>query len=308
MGLSIKDLDDRKKEELRELMEYLHATKGLSLNDIAKMIGNKTSGYTSWLCRQLGVRARPFEEARLKGIREKRRKYERRPFDGTDEDKAYLLGLKRGDLSASIPWKGAVRVSTSTTHPAMAELFRRLFEAYGHVYQHPRYKEEMRTYEWNLSAILDETFGFLLMGSDEMLNWVLLKDSTLFAFLSGLLDSDGSIIVTKDNRGLATIFLDFYGSDKPLLEWIKLNLEGRGFVCSLRLNKPKGYRTKKYGIIHRGDHWQLSSFGLKRVQGLLTRIRPLHREKVTKMKVALSLAPGTYFADIETKILGIEQR
>jgi len=133
-GFSIKYLDDRKRAELREFMDYLHNTKGLSLNDIAKLVGNKTSGYTSWLCRQLGVPRRPFEVARLKGIREKRRKYERKPFDGTEEDKAYLLGLRHGDLSVSRPWRGVVRVSTSTTHPAMAELFRSLFEPFGHVY------------------------------------------------------------------------------------------------------------------------------------------------------------------------------
>ena len=76
-----------------------------------------------------------------------RRKYERKPFDGTDEDKAYLLGLRHGDLSVSKPWKGVAKVSTSTTHPAMAELFRSLFEPYGHVYQHPRYKKDTKAYE-----------------------------------------------------------------------------------------------------------------------------------------------------------------
>ena len=133
-GFSIRTLEDPKKEELRVFLDYLHNTKGMSLNDIAKLIGNKTSGYASWVCRELGVRRRPFEEARLKGIREKRRKYERRPFDGTDEDKAYLPGLRHGDFSASRPFNGAVRVSTSTTHPAMARLFRSLFEPYGHIY------------------------------------------------------------------------------------------------------------------------------------------------------------------------------
>lgn len=87
-GLSIRGLDPRKKDELRELMNHLHNVRGLSLNDIAKLIGDKTSGYTSWLCRELGVPRRPFEEARLKGTREKRRKYERRPFGGTAEDRA----------------------------------------------------------------------------------------------------------------------------------------------------------------------------------------------------------------------------
>jgi len=109
-GLSIRELDDARREQLREFLDYLHNAKGLSLNDIAKLIGNKTSGYTSWVCRELGVKPRAFEEARLKGIREKRRKYERKPFGGTDEDRAYLLGLRHGDPSVSRPWRVVVRV------------------------------------------------------------------------------------------------------------------------------------------------------------------------------------------------------
>ncbi|MDV3293310.1 MAG: hypothetical protein LYZ70_03475 [Nitrososphaerales archaeon] len=81
-GLSIKKLDERRKGELRDLMGSLHNELGLSLTDIASQIGNKTSGYTSWLCKQLGVPVRDFETARLKGIREKRRKYQRLPFMG----------------------------------------------------------------------------------------------------------------------------------------------------------------------------------------------------------------------------------
>ena len=73
-GLSIKGLDGARKAQLRDFLDYLHNTKGMSLNDVAKLVGNKTSGYTSWVCRQLGVPRRPIEEARLKGIREKRRK------------------------------------------------------------------------------------------------------------------------------------------------------------------------------------------------------------------------------------------
>jgi hypothetical protein len=84
-GLSIKNLDPLVKEKIRLYIVRKHIEQGVSLSDIAKLIGNKTSGYTSWLSRQVGVQPRGFEEARLKGIHEKVRKYERRPFDGTDE-------------------------------------------------------------------------------------------------------------------------------------------------------------------------------------------------------------------------------
>src|SRR5438309_479957 len=147
--LSIKHLDEERRQMVRQFIEHLHHEKGISLTDMAKLVGNKTSGYMSWLARQLGIQPRDFEEARLVGIHKKVRKYERKPFDGTDEDKAYLLGLRRGDLSVSRPFGDAIRVSTNSTHPAMAELFTKLFSPYGHVYQHPRYKKDTKTYEWN---------------------------------------------------------------------------------------------------------------------------------------------------------------
>src|SRR3989454_6649939 len=166
--LSIKYLDDETKQKIRRFLQRLHHEERISLSDIAKLIGNKTSGYTSWLTRQLGIQPRDFEEARLAGIHTKVRKYERMPFDGTDEDKAYLLGLRHGDLSASVPFGDAIRVSTSTTHPAMAELFTKLFSPYGHVYQHPRYKKDTNTYEWNLNSILDQSFDFLLQSFEQI--------------------------------------------------------------------------------------------------------------------------------------------
>src|SRR5208283_2452106 len=146
-------LDEPTKDRIRRFIQRTHIEKGVSLVDVAKMIGNKTGGYTSWLTRQLGMQARPFEEARLKAIKEKRRKYERRPFDGTKEDRAYLLGLRHGDISVTKPCPNpseAIRVSTSTTHPAMAELFTNLFSPYGHISKHPRYKKDTQSYEWNL--------------------------------------------------------------------------------------------------------------------------------------------------------------
>lgn len=253
-GLSIKYLDEQRKQRIAQFIQRLHYERDISLGDIAKLIGNKTSGYTSWLTRQLGIQPREFEEARLAGIHKKVRKYERRPFDGTDEDRAYLLGLRHGDLSVSRPFGDAIRVSTSTTHPAMAKLLTELFTPCGHVYQHPRYKKETHTYEWNLITILDNSFEFLLQEFDQSLSWIQSNERTIFAYLSGLLDAEGSIITTRSHRSKVYLFLDYYNSNKSMLEWIKEELKERGYYCSLRINKRRGTRTKKYGILHRSDY------------------------------------------------------
>lgn len=250
-GLSIRELDEKRREELRQFMEYLHVTKGMSLTDISKMIGNKTSGYTSWLCKQLGVKARPFEEARLKGIREKRRKYERKPFDGTEEDRAYLLGLRHGDLSVSKPWKGVVRVSTSTTHPAMAELFRNLFEPYGHVYKHPRFKKDTNTYEWNLNTIVDTSFEFLFSPFSDLVDWILSKESITRAYLAGLLDAEGSVGIHPAKK-LTSVSAVYYNTNLGLVWFVHKTMSSLGYhPLEPYLDKEKGFRSA--GVPHRNE-------------------------------------------------------
>jgi hypothetical protein len=197
-GLSIKYLDAPTKERIRRFIQHTHLEKGVSLVDVAKMIGNKTSGYTSRSTRQLGIQSRPFEEARLKAIKEKRRKYERRPFDGTKEDRSYLLGLRYGDIPVTKPWMNAaeaIGVSTSTTHPAMAELFMSLFSPYGHVYKHPRYKKDTWSYEWNLNAVLDGSFIFLQEEWEDAWKRIAEDERTALSYLAGVLDAEGSILL-----------------------------------------------------------------------------------------------------------------
>jgi LAGLIDADG-like domain len=306
-GLSIKELDAGRRSELRSLMEHLHLTLGLSLNDVAKLIGNKTSGYTSWLCRQLGVRARPFEEARLKGIREKRRKHERRPFDGTDEDMAYLLGLRHGDLSVSRPWKGVVRVSTSTTHPAMAELFESLLGSYGHVYRYPRFKNDTRSFEWNLSVILDDTFSFLTWDWVESWSWVSAKRTSLLAFIAGFMDAEGSIGIFSNGRNVALI-ISFYNTNLSLLRKIKSALTRLGFSpLGPYLDKVKGSRTSKYGIERRKNYWRIALARFAECQTLLALLPIKHPEKGQRKELALGLALGQNWDSILPSVLGLRK-
>jgi hypothetical protein len=307
-GLSIRNLGPDRREALRGLLTELHVDRGISLTDISKLIGNKTSGYTSWLCRQLGVEARPFEEARLRGIREKRRKYERRPFDGADEDRAYLLGLRHGDLSVSRPWNGVVRVSTSTTHPAMAELFRSLFEPYGHVYQFPRYKKDTGTYEWNVQVILDDSYSFLFQGFNEAKEWIEESEQRTVAYLSGFLDAEGSILVTRNSRGGVVVFVDYFNEDKLVLEWIKAKACEMGLGGSLRINKPIGRGTTGFHLYHNREYWQLSLYSARRILGLIQRLDLRHAEKLARRELALSVRDGMKFQDISEAVVSLRTR
>jgi intein-encoded DNA endonuclease-like protein len=307
-GFSVKHMGETKKEELRRFLVFLHVEKGMSLNDVAILVGTKTSGYTSWLYRQLGIKCRPFEEARLKGIREKRRKYERKPFDGTDEDRAYLLGLRHGDLSVSKPWRNVVRVSTSTTHPAMANLFRSLFEPYGHVYQDPRYKKDTKSYEWNLYTIVDNSFDFLLDDRTEVWKWATQKESTLIAYLAGVLDAEGSVGIHSNGIG-TSVRVMYYNTSQELLIFIKSALEKLGYgPTGPYLDKRKGTSTSKYKIERKKDYYKLALQRFDDAKDLIGRLPIKHSEKVRRMQLATSISLGQAWNTVEQQIANLRAR
>jgi hypothetical protein len=306
--LSIKYLDEETKQKIRRFLQRLHHEERISLSDIAKLIGNKTSGYTSWLARQLGIQPRDFEEARIAGIRQKVRKYERKPFDGTDEDKAYLLGLRHGDISASRPFGDATRVSTSTTHPAMDELFNELFEPYGHVYRHPRYKKDTRTYEWNLSAILDESFGFLMAETKSSWKWIAKRDSTVLAYLAGLFDAEGHAGIYP-NRRTTAITMTYYNTNIELLDFVHKCLTELGHK-PLRpyLDKPKGFRSPGFNIEMKKDYWRVMIANFDESKSLLRKLPLRHREKIAKQELALSIEKGEPWTHVKDRIVALRNK
>lgn len=300
--LSLKRMPPEQKARVHRVLTELHTNGGISLSDIALLIGNKTSGYASWVARRVGIQPREFEEARLKAIREKRRKYERRPFDGTDEDKAYMLGLRHGDLSVSRLWRGVVRVSTSTTHPAMAELFRGLFSSYGHVYEHPRYKRDTRTYEWNLSAILDESFGFLDCGVEECWTWVCRSKNRILAYIAGAVDAEGHIGIFRNYRTTA-IVISVFNTNRRFLLRLKLGLEKYNYrVLGPYLDKRRGTSSGKYRIVRRKDYWRVAIADFEQCQTLLSSLPMRHQEKLARRQLAVGMHKGRRWEDVKREI------
>jgi hypothetical protein len=115
------------------------------------------SAVTIWNhLRARGVPLRGRIDAQIKAVT----KHERRPFAGDDLEKAYLMGLRYGDLDVVLHGR-ATRVRVSTTHPAMAKLFESLFSRYGFVHRYPK-TTNLTGYEWTLECDLDSTFEFLL--------------------------------------------------------------------------------------------------------------------------------------------------
>ena len=305
-GLSIRYLDGDTKERIRRFVLRKHIEEGLSLGDLAKLIGNKTSGYTSWLTRQLGIQPRPFEEARLKGIREKVRKYERKPFNGTDGDKSYLLGLRHGDLTVSRPFADAIRISTSTTHPRMAQLFRKLLEPYGHIYQHPRYKKDTRTYEWNLSTIVDNTFEFLLEDRARCWQSISQNKTTVLEYLAGVIDAEGHISMTPD-KGNTALMITVYNTSLELVTFVGTSLSSLHYnPVGPYLDKEPGPSRSKYGIERKKNYWKIVVAKFGECQSLLDRLPLRHAERIERQHLALSLSFREPWQDVMERIREIQ--
>jgi len=85
-------------------------------------------------------------------------KYPKKPFSNNLIEKAYLLGLRAGDISAAQHRK-QVQVITGTTHPAQIRMFERVFMNYGHVGKYPYEQNGQR--KWYVHCLLDKSFNFL---------------------------------------------------------------------------------------------------------------------------------------------------
>jgi hypothetical protein len=166
-----------------------------------------------------GLSLRDKVEAQIKAVT----RFQKTPFDGSEEDRAYLLGLTRGDLNVA-PHGRAIRVKTSSTHPAMIDLVRSLFTPYGPVRIYPHHSR-LVGYEWTIETELDQTFRFLLdeklraPGTDQ-------SGAVCLAYLAGLFDAEGSLSIA----GTFTPQLSIANADEDMLHWVECFLEKMGFT------------------------------------------------------------------------------
>jgi hypothetical protein len=196
-------------------------------------------------------------------------RFQKKPFGGSDEDRAYLLGLARGDLNVGRLGR-AIRVKTSSTHPAMIDLVASLFAPHGPVRVYPHHSR-LVGYEWTIETELDQTFRFLL---DEKLRnpGTGVSKAVCLAYLAGLFDAEGSLSVAAT----FTPQLSIANTDEDLLDWVERFLEKIGFT-------PWRGRPDKNGVsrvaLLRGDE----------VRQLL-RILPIrHPEKKARRKIVMNM-------------------
>jgi LAGLIDADG-like domain len=249
---------------------------GESLKRIAT---GKVTPVTVWNhLRSRGIPLRDKVEAQIQAVK----KYERLPFGGDSLERAYLMGLRYGDLHV-VRHGRAIRVRVSTTHPAMANLFDDLFSAYAYVHHYPR-RARLVGYEWTLECDLDSSFEFLLSKPlvADLGSW---NDELFLAFVAGLFDAEGSILLHKKGNHFWPE-VSIANSERQLVDLLFYRLRVLGFSVNVRWAVQNEDRR---GISGKSTMGRLMIWRIKDVKEFLRQVHFRHRERIAKAKIVNSL-------------------
>ncbi|MBI1971294.1 MAG: hypothetical protein HYS52_00380 [Candidatus Wildermuthbacteria bacterium] len=205
-------------------------------------------------------------------------KYQKHDFDGTPEEKAYLIGFRLGDLHVKIdPGKHTLRIDCTSTKKEQVALFRKLFARYGHIWIGKPRKDGNQIFVVHVNR----TFDFLLPKKDAVSPWILKNSSHFFAFVGGYTDAEGCF--WTDHRQTRFILASY---DTKILHCIYRHFLKLGIPCNApRLLVRKGF-VKRDGLIYGNNHW---SFTISKQSTLLHLFRVLkpklkHKKRLRDLK------------------------
>lgn len=251
----------------------LRYQKGESLKEIA---GDIVSPVTVWnRLRQRGVKLRDKVEAQIAAVS----KYEKHPFGGKESDKAYLCGFAMGDLNI-VQHGRAVRARTTTTHPAMAQLFEQLFAPHGKIHIYPR-RAKWSAYEWSLEVDLDSSFMFLFGLNYEGIRRFADQRNLFLSFVAGFFDAEGSIYFHRKSKRLAPE-CSITNTNHKLLKLIQECLSLNGIHSKLDRRRSRG-RVNEIGASV--DVLDLRIWRFDDVMLFLKQLPLRHPEKNAKSKL-----------------------
>lgn len=168
----------------------------------------------------------------------------KKPFNGTLEEKAYMIGFRIGDLGVrqSSPKTNRVLVGSNTTKDEQVLLMSNLFKNYSNVWVSKPNKIGVMSF----STMLHPTFSFLLPKNDNIESWIKINKKLMTSFVAGYIDAEGSFGV-YNNRSKFRI-----GSyDKNILKQIDQWLSKLKIKSILKLE-----RIKKLG--QNNDFWRIT--------------------------------------------------
>jgi len=272
----------------KEEIEKLYWQQKLTLSQIGRMFSVTYPTVIYWM-KKRGVHTR--------GVR----KYETRPFDGNELEKAYVMGLRLGDLNVRAH-RRQILARTSTSHPAMLELFRNIFQRYSHVHQFSMFNPKKKPhFDWQIYALLDKSFDFLL--SKAAPDDTLTNEDKFYAFLAGYTDAEGCILITPNGNGLRFYF-QVAAEDKRTLFVIANKLREAGYHFTLRISAKKG---ENYGRKYNKNYWELRIATKADVIKLLERLALRHQEKIKWKKLVLKMREVKMWSDVKEEVAALRK-
>ncbi len=202
-------------------------------------------------------------------------KYKKKDFSGDNEEKAYILGFRIGDLNVykTNSKSEVVVVRCHTTKDDQVELIKNLFSKYGQV----SVAKNTNNGSYSVNCFLNSTFNFLVNKSDWVDDWITADKKLSLAFMAGYVDAEGNIGVYD---GRARFKIDSY--DKNIIKWIYQLLIKNGVLCSPpKMIASKGHIYNiKLNYKYSNDLWRIRVSDKGSLLKLLTALLPyLKHEK-----------------------------
>lgn len=193
--------------------------------------------------------------------------YERKNFTGTNEEKAYLIGFRLGDLyvNKTHPNSPTIRVSSNSTKSEQINLIRELFNPYGHVKEIGPDKKGAT----NIRCYLNNTFNFLVTKYSNTPLWILKSKKHSVSFLAGYIDAEGTFAISNRNQPLFSI----KSQDKGIMSDIhKYILPKIGVNTRLQFVRAAG--SVMLGIKSNKDVFGIFVYNKKDLQKMLKALFP----------------------------------
>jgi intein-encoded DNA endonuclease-like protein len=234
------------------------------------------------------IRVRDSDEA----IRLANLKYERCNFSANTIEKAHMIGLVEGDITAFRKSKHTVRAITNTTHNSFCNMFNKIFRNYGKVRISPTENKTFENYMWRVSVDLNNSFSFLLPENRrkdicELIN----SDAKAFlSFLAGYVDAEGALMVKKIRENLQYC-LRLSTENLDLLKQIESKLVKLNFRPILYKNFLSGSSrmANKTKISYNKDYFSLELFRKSDIALILKALPLKHPEKIAKKQLILKM-------------------
>jgi hypothetical protein len=258
-------------------LRRLYIDEGWSLSAIGETYG--CSLVTIWRrLKAAGIETRAFRSLP---------RYERADFSGDRSEMAYLIGLRIGDLNVELNGDSVV-VKCTSTRVEQIELFRAVFEPYGHVYTDEVTMTRRKRQSIQMIVRLNSTFEFLLPKQDCVPAWILDSNEPFFAFLAGCIDAEGYIRTTLRSER-AEVALEIRSYDRVLLTQVGAGLNARGIRCAPACVRVSAGYVNRYGVRSNGDLWGLGVQRRDSLRALFASIDAYlrHPRRRTQMATAL---------------------